>query len=155
MAKPSTEEKRKELEKEFDEYLSSRLRGQEAYEFDIKIQKIDLPRGVRRNFTESIIDDTVQSFMAHSLKDFAEALKKRFNWIHNWHQEGRSGGWLVLEPDYGILEKETGIQTLRNRLKDLRTIDKLVQQGLREVVKTMESRDYWEIPKQDWSPRDE
>lgn len=154
MAKPTKEERRRELEKEFDRYLSHRLRGQEAYEFNIKVGRIDIPNAARRNLDEDVINDSVASFMAQSLKEFAEELQRAYPWIHNWHQEGRSGGWLVLEPDYGILDKETGLVTLRQRLKDLERIAKQVKEGVRGVERTLESDEYWEVKKQDWSPRD-
>lgn len=153
MAKPRAEV-RESLEKQIEEYVSGRLRGQEAYEFNIKIHKIDLPRGVRRKFNEDVIDDTVAAFMRGYLQDFADRLKGEFKWIHNWHQEGRSGGWLVLEPDYGLIGKDAGVTTLRQRLKDLETIDEMVKKGVREVTQILESEDYWDLKKQDWSPRD-
>lgn len=136
----------KTLERILSKYLSRHSAGQEAYEFNIKIQKINIPKEIRESVSE---DDTESVYDIESksrLVDFAEGLLNEFPWIHKWYQEGRSGGWLVLYPreeifdDYGNV---TDIDMAKRRHKDLIEISRRVLHAKGELIGDMESKGWW------------
>ncbi len=63
-----------------------------VYEFDIKLPKID---GV------DISNDDFEIEAMDSIQDFVRELKRRYSWIGNVYQTGRSGGWLAIEDKTG------------------------------------------------------
>lgn len=142
------------LEQAISHYLFRRFSG-EAYGFNIKIQKMNIPRGARRLFDSDVIDSTVQSTFRQALIEFTDQLQSQFHWLRRWSQEGRSGGWLVLEPEQAVLDNpDVTLSVLRKRLKDLEKIDRWVREAKKELVRALESEEAWNVPKQDWSPRD-
>lgn len=94
--------KKDRLAEELDKYLSSRYR-EEAYEFNIKIMKVHVPEKVRKSLTESEVNDIFMHESAVQLEDFIDELRSDYSWISEWSQEGRSGGWLVIQPDDPVL----------------------------------------------------
>jgi len=154
-----------QLERELHRYLSRHHRpreGEEAYDFDIKIRRrVHVPESVRhaKGWSESELGDFIEQVMVDRLKEFAEELKRKYDWIGDWFQEGRSGGWLVLvtrEPvgdEYGRLTVEDR-HAVEKRLRDLDEISELVDLGIRELVGHLESRNWWGLSPKDWSPRE-
>ncbi len=145
------------LDKEYQEDFRSRhwtRVGQEAYDFDIKIRKINIPWQVRGIYTDKQIDEKYQEYATDALETFKADLKHDYEWISAVFQEGRSGGWLVVvtrdEPAF-----IDGIRMgyVRKRIRDLREIEEKVKIAKKNFVAMMEDSNFWEIGPRDWSPR--
>lgn len=152
----SREEDKEELVREYQDTFASRhVRGEEAYEFNIKIQKLDIPEIVRHTGTRDNLEFNVEELMEERLREFVEALESRFHWIRRWSRAGRSGGWLVLEPDEPLFTAadEVTVRMLEKRIKDLRTIDELLKKAKAKLKRDAASKDFWGIGPTDWSPR--
>lgn len=139
---------REEVAKELQSYMSRHddFTG-ESYEFNIKVRRINIPEGVRSVVGERAISDLIQTEMEFRLKEFIDDLKSEFPWIHNWAQTGRSGGWLVLEPDEGVMDEDGDIPSLpfgRRRAKDLQKVYDRVEYSLRQLEADFEAHDIWE-----------
>ncbi len=133
----------------------------EAYEFNIKVGRIRIPEEVRQRVGEEQLGDIVQNEMHDTLTGFMDWLEGDFAWIGEWSQEGRSGGWLVLEPKDPVLTEYGEIEDLdeaRQRLKDLNEIDDRVRKGVREIKTNLSSRKYWfqlvPLSRKHWDPRE-
>ncbi len=155
-----------ELAQELQSYMSRHdsFTG-ESYEFNIRLGTINIPEDVQQNATQQSIDDIVQVEIGFRLKDFVVGLKTDFPWIYDWDQAGRSGGWLVLQPDYGVMDEDGTIPNLgkaRSRLKDLRKISRLVQEGVQGLEEDLATIEFWVnvLPqytpksKKHWDPRE-
>jgi len=127
--------------------------GVEVYDFNIKIYLVDIPDIVSELLTQDEIDEKYQEAAQRALQDLAEQLKGDYDWISNWYQEGRSGGWLTLVAHDEVFLEENPIRVPRKRIRDLREIDKKVRTAARDFVNMVESPDFWEIDPRDWSPR--
>lgn len=96
-----------------------------VYEFEIKLQKI------------SHVDMTNEELEFESrdaLEDFSRELKKRYKWIGEIYQTGRSGGWLAVEDKKGGATKAK-----------IKTIIGLVDKAQADFVKYLQA----EYPAQD------
>ena len=163
MASPS-KLTRKDLAQELQGYISRHdAFSGESYEFNIKLGRIDLPKGLPQVVGEGAIDALIQTEMELRLREFAEDLKAEFPWIHDWAQAGRSGGWLVLQPDEGVGEDIPNLLFGRRRLKDLHKIYDRVEYGLRQLEAEFEAHDIWEATfpeykrarsRKHWDPRE-
>ena len=151
---------RDDLARALERYRSRHHRGpEEAYDFDIKIYRVDLPRELRypgENRDE--IDERIQKLYRDELDDFMAVLGTH-DWVQTSYQEGRSGGWLVVvvKPGHEVWDERGGLVSLtaaRRRLGALRGIEAGKDEGILRLQQTLASRDFWGIPKQDWSPRD-
>lgn len=58
---------------------------------------------MRKSLTESEVNDIFMHESAVQLEDFIDELRSDYSWISEWGQEGRSGGWLVIQPDDPVL----------------------------------------------------
>lgn len=71
--------------------------------FNIKIYGISIPDWARDKLGQMNLEDTsedyFQQYMADQLESFAEGLQEEYDFIEDWFQEGRSGGWLILKVD--------------------------------------------------------
>lgn len=142
------------------DHLSKHQPSGEAYEFNIKIRKVNIPDEVRGKFSEAHITDIYEFAASQRLKDFVENLKTDFPWIHDWRQDGRSGGWLVIVPNDAVLLSEFGkhVRPKMKRLKDLDEIAARVEEAKRDFKLDMESPEWWGISrskKVPWNPREE
>lgn len=168
---------RKDLEKSFSKFMVDKDHyrpegGDEAYEFNIKIQKISIDPLVRKLKSPKEIDEAVQAEFQDELVAFAEDLKNIYPWIKGWAQGGRSGGWLILitnEPvltdnwelprthwhDAGPQEwmPEKALKPALKRLDDLRSIEQLVKEGIKTLKHDLEGQDWWGVDPKDWVPR--
>jgi len=84
-----------EYEKDYKSRHYQRF-GQEAYDFNIKIYKINIPEIVRHIMSEDSIETNYQQAAESALDTFVSDLRHDYDWIFNWSTEGRSGGWLTL-----------------------------------------------------------
>jgi hypothetical protein len=140
-------------------YLSRHQSSGEAYEFGIKIRKVNIPDKVREKLSEAQIQDAFDSEASQRLDAFMEQLKDDFPWILRWRQDGRSGGWLVIEPDAAALDDYGNVEDVRfakKRLNDLNEITRRVEASKRDFVDDMQSGEWWGVhpKKQFWSPRE-
>ncbi len=155
-----------ELAQELQSYMSRHdsFAG-ESYEFNIRVGAVNLPQTVRQNVAQNSIDDIVRMEMEFQLREFIAELKRTFPWIYGEAQAGRSGGWLVLQPDYGVMDEDGTIPNLAkagSRLKDLQEISRLVQEGVRGLEEDLATLDFWsdrvsapiQPSRKDWDPRD-
>ncbi len=137
----------------------------ESYEFNIRLRAVNLPEDVQQNVAQRNIDEIVQVEMDFRLGEFISELKRTFPWIYGAAQAGRSGGWLVLQPDYSIMDEDATIPDLekaRSRLTDLDKISRLVKEGISEFEADLATTDFWEavLPqytpksKKHWDPRE-
>ncbi len=78
-----------------------------VYEFDIKVPKITGVKMTNEEFEMEASD---------SLEDFVRDLKRRYPWIGDVYQTGRSGGWLAIEDPKGKAT-ERSIKTINDRVK--------------------------------------
>ena len=93
-----------ELQKEYNYNLHGRDHRAEAYEFDVKmhhIPEIDSEE-LRAKYFDGSEDELNQAwvdFVARQVEYFVEDLQDHYkiDWIKDYYQVGRSGGWLVLE----------------------------------------------------------
>jgi hypothetical protein len=147
------------LEREISKYLSKHQRSGEAYEFNIKIRKVNIPDEVREKFSEVQIQDIYDFAASQRLKDFMDNLKPEFPWIRDWRQDGRSGGWLVIEPDAAALNDYGNIEDVRfakKRFSDLDEIAARVMAAKSIFVNDMQSGEWWDVhpkKKKPWRPR--
>ncbi len=136
-----------DIAKEIEGFLSSHNRRGEAYDFDIKMRKVYVPAPVRKRMSEEAIDEIAQGLAAEDINAFMDQLKKDFPWIHEWRQEGRSGGWLTIVPEAAALDDYGRIEDLRyakKRLNDLYEIEKQVEEGVNQHIATLESKTWWD-----------
>lgn len=91
-----------------------------VYEFEIKLQKIH-----HVDMTNAELDMESQD----SLEDFKRLLKKRYKWITEIHQTGRSGGWLAIKDGKGGATKSK-----------LKTIASLIDQAQDDFIKDLQRR---------------
>ena len=84
---------------EIKDELESLQVGSSRYRFNIKmydsfdIQKLSTETGESEDF----IYDEYNQFISDRLEGFIEDLEQEYDWIENIGQDGRSGGWLVIE----------------------------------------------------------
>lgn len=151
---------REEVEKWIKKYISGHHRpkaGEEAYEFNIKVRRIDVPEIAHHKFTNAEIDQQVQTAMAGRLGAFVADLMEDYPWIENWGQEGRTGGWLVLITHEPVIDLYDEIQkselvSARNRLKDLFEIDNSIRENIKSMQQEFSSLKWWGIGPLDWLP---
>lgn len=150
-----------ELDEEYRKHFKSRHvtppLGEEAYDFNIKIRKVNVPKIARNMYSEQEIDDHVRLAMESALNTFAEWVRDEFDWWKGWAQEGRSGGWLVVYADVPafILSFEEGARPsyVRQRIRDLRKIEERLKAEKKELIEHLEDLEFWDISPRDWSPR--
>jgi len=155
---------RDELARALERYRSRHHQGrEEAYDFNIKIHRVDLPRELRygrygrENAVE--VDEKTQRLYNDEFDDFTAGVGTH-EWVKHSYQAGRSGGWLVVlvKPGHEVWNEQgdlsVSLTAARRRLGALRGIEAGKNDGIRRIQETLSSRDFWGIPKQDWSPRD-
>lgn len=134
------------LERNLSKYLSRHSAGQEAYEFNIKIQKINIPNEIRENVSEDDIESVYNFESRNRLLYFAGGILDEFKFIRVWSQEGREGGWLVLYPKEDVFDdsgKVTDLHIAKARLRDLDEIYRRAQKARSDFRRDMESGEWW------------
>lgn len=144
------------IRKWLNKYISTTVpRDVEAYGFNIKVRRIDLPEVARHKFSEDEIDRVVQVAMAERLRDFVDSLQEKYAWISNWLQEGRSGGWLVLITEDSVLDEDGFVPDRKKgekRLQDLFEIEESIKENMRAMEQDLSSLKWWGIGPLDWLP---
>lgn len=155
MAKKDHAARREELLREFEPFLSTHgPHGEEAYQFNIKIQKVDIPDMVRRVLGEDALNQKFEEVQNQRLVVFANDVQADNDWIDGWGQYGRSGGWLVFWPFYRVLSDSHGFDFTgaRARLKSLRKIEKELREAIVQFKRDMQNPAWWGVGPKDWMP---
>lgn len=124
----------------------SKHSDEEAYEFNIKIRRVDIPDEVRERLSSDNIEVVYNEESDIRLGDFVEGIKEGFPWIRNWTQAGRSGGWLVIFPEDGVFDEYGKLVDLRKakaRLRNLNKIYDLLNKAKGDLIRDMQSREWW------------
>lgn len=151
---------RLEVEHELLRHRSRHYEGPaEAYDFNIKVYNISPPAVLRRVMSAEEAENRLQNGMAARLRDFIDMVQGTFTWVSQAYQTGRSGGWLTVlaKPGYEVFGSDDTITSrmtdARRRLFDVEWIDQKLEREKRNLVRDAAEPDFWEIRKQDWSPR--
>ncbi len=153
---------RKDLEQEIGSYISH-LFLSESYHFNIEVGVLDIPDEVYHYRNREEVSRLAETEVGMWRLSLIEQIKAEFPWIEDWERIGRSGGWLILKPQIGVLDKRGDslhLKDTRRRLRDLRTIYDQIQQGLTQLHVDFHSIDFWaalipEYPRsrKAWDPR--
>ena len=82
-----------------DSFFYGRLNNLNQLKFNIKIYDIPDFKEIAAKYdkTEDQIDDDWWEFLKFTLDGFGQQVTEECPWIRNWSQDGRLGGWLILE----------------------------------------------------------
>ena len=82
-----------------DSFFYGRLNNLNQLKFNIKIYDIPDFKEIAAKYdkTEDQIDDDWWEFLKFTLDGFGQQVTEDCPWIRNWSQDGRLGGWLILE----------------------------------------------------------
>lgn len=145
------------LDEEYQEDFRSRHYqtriGEEAYDFNIKVYRVNIPKTVRHVLSDQLINKKYEEEAFERLGTLRADLKFEYDWIADVGQEGRSGGWLVVITNEPAFIDSIRLGYVRKRIRDLRAIEKKVEIAKKNFVAMMEDPDWWEIGPRDWSPR--
>jgi len=147
---------KKDLLKEFREHFASSHydpAGEEAYDFNIKMQKINIPKVVRSAYSQDAIQRKYEVAAVGAVEGVKQYLEDKHDWIEKVLQTGRSGGWLTVVTERPVFLDEAKVSEMRDRIADLRDIEKDLKIIKGDFIRDMESTDFWEIGPRDWSPR--
>lgn len=146
-----------ELKDEYNKHWRSRHEstedGKEAYDFNIKIQKIWIPEKVRQVHSEQVIQEKYDERARAAFEDFSDLIRNDYDWIGAISQQGRSGGWLVIETEDPAFVEGEPLRLPRKRIMALRQIYEDLKKAKQDFVKELEDQQFWEISPRDWSPR--
>jgi 2'-5' RNA ligase/ribosomal protein L24 len=94
----------------------SNLETKDHYEFDIKMQS-----PIHQEWMDEypIDDELYNDVVSTALREFADDLRAKYDWIESWYQVGRSNGWLVLEAESTVLDAETFIYDMPENANDV------------------------------------
>jgi len=73
-----------------------------SFEFDIKVYGLEIPEEIL-NKIEYYDEDPVIYEASRRVESLGEYLLIKYDWIEDWYQEGRMGGWFVIKPDFGYI----------------------------------------------------
>ena len=101
-------------------------------EFDVKLhgRRVNIPDFVRKQISESEIDERWWEEAQRSREDLRDTLQKRYKWIGGVTFVGRGPGWLAIE--------DTACKP-----RNWDAIGKIVEKALKEFIASMESSTYW------------
>lgn len=120
----------------------------ERYAFNIKLYSVPVPYPVVEKLGDALVQDIFDQMASNELADFAEGLRGDYDWVKNWTQAGRMGGWLVLVPKFPVLDVSedsdpSDIQGLIWRSQDLREIDRKVRKAKRSFLRYVADPKTW------------
>lgn len=159
MAKP----RRDEIYQRLSRYISRHHDpgpGREAYDFNIKIRKLDIPDSVRASMSAREIDEIFENESEDRLRSFADDLLWGFPWMEGWGQTGRSGGWLTVTTQEPVLDEgpewpsPESLKAARKRLADLDSIRTVVNNAVSEFERELETEAFWGLEPEEWRPRE-
>ena len=126
----------------------------DAYEFDIRIPDLRVPREVRWLLTGEEIDLRLQEFYKAVMEGLASSIKRHEGWVRGWKA---MEGWrrMVLVAHDQVAEVDVPLGVLRKRLTVLRKLDAAVASTRVDMERHVALRSFWDVEplKQDWSPR--
>jgi hypothetical protein len=115
---------------------------EQGREFDVKMRRVDIPDFARSELSTDEIDAEVADGVDAALYGLKLELKEKYKWVGKVGLVGRSGGWLVIEDaerGYG----SDGETPDPKRDDEWDEIQKMVSEGLADVVTSLESDEFW------------
>jgi len=94
----------------FEKFRSRHEHEENIFEFDIKIEFIEIPEWVYDKLSEREVDELFWFELEDRLNDFVNELKEKYDWIGRVWTAGRMGGWLNIE------DKNYSRETVQNFL---------------------------------------
>ena len=111
-------------------------------EFNVKIRRrINIPDFVREQLSQGEIDAIWWEEAGQARDNLREALSRRYKWIGEMAFVGRGPGWLAIEDT--DCHKITGLLAAGARTRNWDTIGKVVDQYLKNFIKSMEAPSFW------------
>jgi len=161
------EDLRSELEEKIKALRKAQGRGGdragEGYAFNIKTWNVEVPSVVTKWVPDNVIAETLADQTNIELQSLVESLQGEYPWVStDWEQAGRSGGWLVLYDDEGLIGNlqdffayapedddwevfmESNIARADERLSDVAAIRTRVREAVRGYERYMATIDPWE-----------
>lgn len=115
-------------------------RGEGKYQFNIKFYSRNVSPMAQELLSDNAIGDAHWDIINHELrclvdKDYCDGvLSDDFDWIKNIYQEGRLGGWLVLE---NYSEDEASADAFEARYDDIKSEQERVKERVHDLVAEM------------------
>lgn len=111
-------------------------------EFNVKIRRrIDIPDFVREQLSESEIDSVWWEEAGQVRDSLKDTLQRRYKWIGELAFVGRGPGWLAIEDTE--CDRLTEQLAFKGKSRNWDTIGKVVDQHLKNFIKSMESPRFW------------
>ena len=157
------------LRDKYDYNLHSREYRANGYEFNVKmydIPGVDVDELLNKYFdgSEQDLDQTWVDFVAIQVEQFVEDLWESYkmDWIKDYYQVGRMGGWLVLELEEGtwsenqveheldsfesdfnyesedLVEYDDETETFKADMKELKKVYKVYMSNIKEFKKALD-----------------
>lgn len=82
--------------KELRGYVKRGGRDYGDYQFNIKLMMINIPDSVMEEYGESTASDFSTEEAAMPVWNLGGEVRRRFGWVKDWTQAGRSGGWFCI-----------------------------------------------------------
>jgi uncharacterized protein YozE (UPF0346 family) len=155
-----------EIQGIFNQYLASGehawdagVRYGIAFQFDIKIQRIDVPAWARSHVAD--LDGVIDFGFSLTLSEFRDYIGGKYDWIDQVHVVGRTGGWFVVVPknteglqeflydtefddNVAIGDPQSHDYSLMDKIAhDLVDIDHLIRNGKQKLVELLSSARTW------------
>ena len=87
--------KAERLQAELEGYKNRQDYGD--YNFNIKIQKIDIPGWVKEILNENKIEDEIDGMASGTIRSLISRLLKQFKWVKKAWQDGQKWDWLAIQ----------------------------------------------------------
>lgn len=134
------------------EHLRDISGSKDGYNFDIKIQKVNIPDSVRGKLSEDEIEGIYNDNASFRIEELIDELKNKYRWIGDAGTAGRSSGWLVIsdkDGTYSDLENESyddekdAIKEGKKKLRDVIEISEMVEEAVKSFKADMQSEEFW------------
>jgi len=109
--------------KKLEDFIHRGGRDYGDYQFNIKLHGIDVPDSVTEEHGDNTVNDFAMEEAALRVRQLGEDIKRRFAWVGDWGQSGRSGGWFVL------IDEDKVMDTLEHAMVTADDRDELDEEG--------------------------
>ena len=147
--------KAERLQAELEGYKNRQDYGD--YNFNIKIQKIDVPGWVREILNENKIEDEIDGMASGTIRSLISRLLKQFKWVKKAWQDGQKWDWLAIQEEETLFESmisaqligdvgemQRYIREMESTLRDLAKIEKIIDRTIQDFIQFVESDNFWE-----------
>jgi len=122
--------------------------GTDSYAFDIKVHRVDIPDKVSDRIGSEEIQEIYENEAGFTIGNLIDSLRTRFPWIENIRVEGRSGGWLVLDAEDSVVERDregylVATPEALKRLDELEGIADIIEEEKRNFIGRLGSYAWW------------